>query len=96
MRRIPIGLRWGEEVAKRTGRRRHFVDPIELSDGRVIVTLDDAATFDDYRGLRIMRAVEGGKAVVGILDCEFVEAERALVPIGKSLPAIGGLGYSAL
>ena len=58
------------------------------------VHLDDAAAFDLYAGLRIVRAVEGGKAVLGVLDRELVEPERPLVPIGKPLPAIGGHALS--
>ena len=40
-------------------------------------------------GLRIVRAGEGRKAVLGVLDGELVEPQRALVPVGEALPAVG-------
>ena len=39
-------------------------------------------------GLRVMRAAEGGEAVLGVLDGEFVEPQRTLVPVRETPPAI--------
>src|SRR5262249_49557161 len=64
------------------------VDHIEVARGDS-VHHSDAARPQGHAGFRIMPAGKGGKAVLRILDSEFVEPERALVPVGKALPAIG-------
>jgi hypothetical protein len=64
------------------------VDHVEIGLG-LAVEAGHAAVFDLKAGLRIVRAGEGGEAVLGILDRKAVEAQRTLVPIGESAPTIG-------
>ena len=64
------------------------VDHVEIGGGRAVHRLDPARSHGQS-GLRIVTADEGGEAVLGVLDRELVEPERALVPVGEALPAIG-------
>ncbi len=67
--------------------RYEDVDHIEIANGNAVHRLDSAVP-DRKSWFRIIRTFERRKAARGVLGGKLVEAERALIPIGKPLPAI--------